>query len=57
MKYEFGKSPLQRKRNPQASTPMTIRCNQKLEIKLKTFFKRNKINSHNKTLFQLVTIR
>jgi hypothetical protein len=59
MKYEFGKTPLQKKKNlnPQISRPTTIRSNQKLEIKLKTFSKRNKINSHTKTLFQLVTIR
>jgi len=56
MKYEFGKTPLQKKKKiPQISRATTIRSNQKLEIKLKTFSKRNKVNSHTKTLFQLVT--
>jgi hypothetical protein len=41
----------------QVSRLMTITCKQKLEIRLKIFLKRIKVNSHTKILFQLVMIR
>jgi hypothetical protein len=41
----------------QVSRLMSITCKQKLEIRLKIFLKRIKVNSHTKILFQLVMIR
>jgi hypothetical protein len=51
MKYEFSESPLQKCYFSQVSNLTIIRCNLKLEMKLK-----KKTILHIKTLFQIVAI-